>query len=313
VPNLPCVRYKITEIRLFKPGQLPHLQWTQRWPDQKLRDISEWASPETRRIQITEGFSSVPLGLEVREFVPKEGDVLERHWWTKDRIKKSVPVPAFAIANVNASRKAYHDYINQGGAEFFKGWLNKDELLIQTYSAAIQAANDSSTVSNQHIAHSPVLTRIWQSQEEAELLKMVLRLWVAIRMTTRSTRICGEETLGMSSDIFDETSSLHGEIPVPPVLATQIDIILIQGIQIPLRKAVLDRLQKLIATNKLNTWFTMYLCVFILLHNCSMITKYDAGYAKMYTPEVMIASFSLLFFKGYLTDCLAYVRTANRR
>lgn len=152
VPHLPCVRYKITEIRIFKPGQLPELQWTQRWPDSKLKDITEWASPEIRRIRTTEGFSSVPLELEVRKFVPKEGDVLERHWWTPGRIKKSVSVPAFAISNVNAARKAYDDYINQGGAEFFNGWLkDRDELLVKTYSAAIEAANNPNTVGNQHI------------------------------------------------------------------------------------------------------------------------------------------------------------------
>jgi hypothetical protein len=149
MPNLPCVRYKITEIRLFKPGPTPEFQWTQRWPNAKLKDISEWASSEIRRIQITEGFSSAPLELKVRKFVPKEGDVLERHWWTQDRIKKSMSVPAFAIANVNTARKGYENYICQGGAEIFKGWLKeKDELLVKTYGAAIQVANDSSTVSN---------------------------------------------------------------------------------------------------------------------------------------------------------------------
>jgi hypothetical protein len=128
---------------------MPELQWTQRWPDAKLEDMSDWASPEIRRIQTTEGFSSVPLELEVRKFVPKEGDVLERYWWTQDRIKRSMSVPAFAIANVNAARRDYENYINQGGAEFFKGWLKeKDELLVKTYNAAIQAGNDSNTVSN---------------------------------------------------------------------------------------------------------------------------------------------------------------------
>jgi hypothetical protein len=113
-----------------------------------LKDITEWASPKIRRIRTTEGFSSVPLELEVRKFVPKEGDVLERYWWTQDRIKKSMSVPAFAIANVNAARRDYENYIN-GGAEFFKGWFKKkDELLVKTYSAAIQAGNDSNTVSN---------------------------------------------------------------------------------------------------------------------------------------------------------------------
>jgi hypothetical protein len=111
---------------------------------------------------------------------------------------------------------------------------------------------------------------------------MVLRLWVAIRITTRSIRICGKETLGMPHDILDETSPLHGEIPVPPVMGTQIELILIQRIQIPLRKKVLECLQALIVANKPDTWFTIYLCSFILLHNCAMITKYDAGYAKKY-------------------------------
>jgi hypothetical protein len=140
---------------------------------------------------------------------------------------------------------------------------------------------------------------------------MVLRLWVAIRITTRSIRICGEDTLGMTRDLMDETSPLHGEIPVPPVMGAQIELILIQGIQIPLRKTVLDKLQKLVAANKPNTWFTLYLCIFILLHNCSMITKYDAGYAKKHGFPVCNAFLPVLFFQGYLTNCLAHVREAN--
>jgi hypothetical protein len=114
----------------------------------------------------------------------------------------------------------------------------------------------------------------------------------------------------MPPDILDETSPLHGEIPVPPVLGAQIELILIQGIQIPLRKAVLDKLQKLILANRMNTWFTMYLCTFILLHNCSMITKYDAGYAKKYIPEVRIAYLSFFVLQG-ITYSLAYVREAK--
>lgn len=135
-----------------------------------------------------------------------------------------------------------------------------------------------------------LLIELWQPEEEAKLLKMVLRLWTAVRITTRSIRICGEDTLDMPRDILDETSPLHGEIPVPPVLGTQIELILIEGIQKPLRKEVLHQLQRLISLNKPNTWFTLYLCTFILLHNCSMVTKYDTGYAKKYIPNVRIIS-----------------------
>jgi hypothetical protein len=49
----------------------------------------------------TEGFSSVPLELGVRKFVPIEGDVLHRHWFTPGGIKMSVLLPSYAIAKVD--------------------------------------------------------------------------------------------------------------------------------------------------------------------------------------------------------------------
>ncbi len=140
---------------------------------------------------------------------------------------------------------------------------------------------------------------------------MVLRLWVAIRITTHSTRIRGKETLGIRPDILDETSPLHGEIPIPPVMGAQIELILIQCIQIPLRKMVLDKLQNLIQANKPSTWFTRYLCLFILLHNCALITKNDARHAKIYFPGVRVTYLAFLLFQQYLTDRLAFVREAR--
>jgi hypothetical protein len=151
---LPCFRYKVTEIRLFKPGQVPGFEWTERWPDKKLKNISTWASPQTRIIHTTEGFSALPLELEVREFIPVEGDVLRRHWYTSDGTKKSVDVPAYAIVNVDSARQAYIQYINQGAAEFFKGWLkDRDNLVVKTYLAAIEVASSLDAVSSSQISY----------------------------------------------------------------------------------------------------------------------------------------------------------------
>jgi hypothetical protein len=146
--NLPCVRFKITDIRLFKDGLEPGLTWTKRWPDKKLTDISEWNSITTRNIFTTEGCGLDPLKLEVREFVPQEGDVVMRHWHTDSGLRKSVKVPCYAIANMSAAREAYVKYIETGGQEFFKVCLEeKDPFLRETYIAAYKAANDSNTVS----------------------------------------------------------------------------------------------------------------------------------------------------------------------
>lgn len=109
---------------------------------------------------------------------------------------------------------------------------------------------------------------------------MVLRLWVAIRLNTRATNIVGSETLGMPQDVLDETHPNHRSVPIPPVMGNQIELILSREIQDPLRAKVLDGLQKLILSNKTSCWFTIYLSIFILLHNCAMITKHDAAYAR---------------------------------
>ena len=112
-----------------------------------------------------------------------------------------------------------------------------------------------------------------------------------IRITTRSIRIAGQEALGMPQNILDETSPLHGSIPIPPVMGAQIELILIHKIQVPLRGQVLDMLQKILVANKRSSWFAVYLSIFILLHNCAMITRHDAGYARKHGIQVRHSPF----------------------
>jgi hypothetical protein len=144
--KLPCLRYKITDVKLFKPGQVPGMEWTRRWSNNKLDDISTWSSKEVKMIQVTEGYSSKPLTLQVREFVPLEGDMLQRHW-VANGVKKSATLPPYAIADLAVAEKAYREYIRESAAEFFKCVLNcKDKLIWATYNAAIEAVNNPETV-----------------------------------------------------------------------------------------------------------------------------------------------------------------------
>jgi len=113
-----------------------------------LKDINTWASSETKVIHVSEGYTSTPLELVVREFKVIEGDVVYRKWVAPGGLKKSVLVPSYAIADLSAAQSAYEDYINNGGAEFFMGALDpKDKFLWMTYSMAIDTSNDMSVVS----------------------------------------------------------------------------------------------------------------------------------------------------------------------
>jgi hypothetical protein len=79
---------------------------------------------------------------------------------------------------------------------------------------------------------------------------------------------------------------MHGKIPVPPVLSAQVSFIVVEKLQIPLRTRILDLLQKLTLAQKPSNWFCIYLCTFILLHNCSLLTDHDMGYARKHGLKV---------------------------
>jgi hypothetical protein len=106
-------------------------------------DLSTWSDSEIKTIQITQDYSPRPLTLRVRKFVPVEGDILSRTWWSCD-IKKSVILPSYAIASLKEAEKSYIQYINNEGTQFFLSTLNlNDRLVWETYSMAISASNSS--------------------------------------------------------------------------------------------------------------------------------------------------------------------------
>ncbi|KAM0511361.1 hypothetical protein ACHAPE_009949 [Trichoderma viride] len=261
--RLPCVRYKITDMTLYKTGQVPGYEWTQRWTKGTSDPIQLWASSEIRTVEISVRYSTERLPLKVRRFVPQEGDKLERTWAYRGT-KKSALIPPYALVDVEAGTSAYTTYIRESMKGIFSTMLGSEEdLLYKTYLLAYH---------------------MWQKEERTSeafgLLNWTLRLWVAIRLSTTSAFIVGKETLDMPANILDESSPDHGKIPLPPVMGAQMDTILIHHIQNKLRHELLDNLQKVMLRNKPTSWLVTYLVSFILLHNIALITKHDASYAR---------------------------------
>jgi hypothetical protein len=232
--RFPCLRYKITDIRMYKPGPVPGYEWTRRWNNNISDPIQRWASPDTKIVRISEGYSRQFVELKVRKFVPQEGDKLERTW-DYNGAKRSVTCPPFAIVDLDEGVKAYQKYICNSMSDTFPRILGpKDALLYRTYLEAWR------------------LCRVQTTSEEAlELLSLTFRLWMSIRLSTASIFIIGDETLGMPKNILDDTNPHHGKIPVPPVMGAQTDLILIHHVQAKLRRDVLDKLQKIILTREL--------------------------------------------------------------
>ncbi len=95
---------------------------------------------------------------------------------------------------------------------------------------------------------------------------------MAIRHTVGSSFLCGDDKLGMEPHFSDQSYPLWSRVSTPRMIIAQADSILASEIISPLRKKVLRLLEGMIKANKPKHWSTIYLAVFLLLHNVSVIS-----------------------------------------
>jgi hypothetical protein len=70
-----------------------------------------------------------------------------------------------------------------------------------------------------------------------------------------------------------QSGSPYGtQIPLPPVMIQQLDIILTLGVLDALQKQVLEAFQKLVMERKPSSWMTVYLITFSAYHSKSQLS-----------------------------------------
>jgi hypothetical protein len=98
-------------------------------------------------------------------------------------------------------------------------------------------------------------------------------------------QMCGPDTLGVDL-VTDPTSPHKGRIPIPPMMDTQLDQIVIQFILTPLREKVVDKFEKLITPAKREAWWEVYLSAFILLNHIERLARHSVSHARTHTMPV---------------------------
>lgn len=106
--------------------------------------------------------------------------------------------------------------------------------------------------------------------------------------------ICGADTLGISP-VSDTGSPHYGLIPIPPIMDTLLDQIVIQRMLRPLRERVIRKFERLISPPKREAWFETYLSAFILLSHIERLAKHSASHARRHTMPVSARRFSMLW------------------
>lgn len=99
--------------------------------------------------------------------------------------------------------------------------------------------------------------------------------------------MCGADTLGVSR-INDASSPHNGKIPIPPIMDTQLDQIVIQHMLNPLRATVIEKFEQLITPAKAEAWWEVYLSAFILLSHIEHLAKHSADHARTHTLPVSL-------------------------
>ncbi|KAK0736477.1 hypothetical protein B0T21DRAFT_288897 [Apiosordaria backusii] len=273
VHHLGCLRHRLTECTLYRTGKAPGLEFTFRWPQMKLKDISDWASTEVRAILVQSDVCQVPLKLSVRKFIPIPGkDRTERSWvdpngkdptGRKGGVKKYYKTTPYAIVNMANAVHDMKEYISDNVFKCMGYFLRGSDVLVkETYEFA-----------RKH------MQRV-ESDEERRLLGNFFRLWFAIRRTATTEHIVGKETLEMKPETEDRSFPLFEKIPLPPVMIQQLDMVLTLGILQPLRKQVLEDFQKLVLANNPRSWMTIYLITFMSLHSCAKVTDENYNNAR---------------------------------
>jgi hypothetical protein len=226
-------------------------------------DIDEWASPEIKTISLTQDIWDLSYELRVREFIPRDGDVLHRTWisWGKKQKYRCSP---YAIASMGDAGRTFNNFLDQGMEKVIEHYMEStDPLLSKTYYTAYEHSKSAET------------------DIERTLLRHCLRLWTGIRCCSRSDYINGPETLGMEPQAWGGEYN-SGRIVIPPMIYAQLELVITVAVLRPLSRSVCRQLQTLVQKNEPRYWFTIYLCMCVLLHSCALFTAFEHGQARKY-------------------------------
>ncbi|KAI0123986.1 hypothetical protein BJ170DRAFT_68509 [Xylariales sp. AK1849] len=260
IHRLPCARYKLTSATLFREGGL---KLTARWKGAAMEDLGpeDWVADKTRTIQISLGLCENPIELRVRKFKPQLGDVLPRYWKDKYGKQQETPVEPYALEDIQRASVTFQQHINENAKDAVWRYANKKNvhhLVRKTYMAAWN--------------HMVEVDYVSAGVDAKMFMEDLFRLWFAMRNSMGSAWIAGKDTLDMKPD-RREDYPFPGRITVPRMVCQQFDSFNFSQSMSPWRRKVLTNLMTLMRHKDSKCFYTVFLAVFMLLHEASAISQ----------------------------------------
>ncbi|ETS76888.1 hypothetical protein PFICI_10762 [Pestalotiopsis fici W106-1] len=270
VHRLPCNRSKLTDAVMFRTGGL---NFTKRrgWEGAAMMDMrpDDWADDSIITIRLTLGYCDQPIELQVRRFVPQEGvDMISRFWLDPHGRQQTTKIAPYALHNIKAHRAVLVSHVMANAFQAIKRYAENKTvhpIVTETYKVAW----DHMRAVDYQSPSSKVKAK--------EFMEDLFKLWFAMKNTLGSAWLLGDpgqrETLYMSPDERDG-HPFPDKISAPRLVCQQFDAINYCSMLNPWRTAFFKKLDQIMAAKiDPKMLYTVYLAIFILLHEVSNTSK----------------------------------------
>lgn len=268
----PMFMIKIDEIRLFRRGpSTGHPLESARFEVFELKDLqgSEAYSYGLTPVTITQDLGP-ELEVLVAPFSPKLADKTSHIWFQGDN-RREISMTPYCLADLPRLRQSLLEYITSSVGLYLQNVTERAEPLTRSFLLH---------------AHHFAIT------EHSSLVQGALHLLAVNRMIEYDWRINGSETLGHSPN-FEPGCPWFGKVPVTPMMDTQLDQIIINDFLNPLRRKVLEELQQKMYSAAKESFYEIFLAVFILATNTQLLLRHSRNNAARYRAKSRYNSLSL--------------------
>ncbi|KAK3366145.1 hypothetical protein B0T24DRAFT_536019 [Lasiosphaeria ovina] len=275
IHDIVCIRFRLRLLDLFRHGGI-HVTERFLYTDMKNVDI-QTGSHIT--ISMSQGLCKKPMKLRLQEFIPNEGDILYRKYIDNGVWKKHHTQP-FWLSDITQTAMEFEVYIKENALDgLLEVSKDSDWIVKETFTMIHRLC--SHPVSPPESGNPTSMGDEQSRNAQHAFLLQTVHLWFTMRHGTGSAWIAGEEKLGILP--MPETSStvvLRGKTPIPRMLVAQFDCIRHGHLLKAMAPKFLRIYEALASESSSDSWFTVYLATFLIIHEVSWASSDRLRYAR---------------------------------
>ena len=137
-----CTRPEVTShISLNREQKGPNPVWTLRWTTFDPQNIRQWVPNTTQKIDVTQ--VGHVYKLDVGQFVPIDGDSMEKIWLVKG-VVNTYTTPPYAIIDLEKAAQSRIKFLIENVGNYIADSIDmEDELIRVTFERAMRHASEA--------------------------------------------------------------------------------------------------------------------------------------------------------------------------